>query len=920
MTPLRVLIVEDSESDAKLILRELRRTDRDVEYERVEDADAMRSALARSSWDVILADWSMPRFSAPLALEILEESGLDTPFIIVSGTIGEETAVEALRAGAHDFLIKDRLGRLAAAVEREIREARIRAAREQSERSKAAILDVSPDAIIGIDHLGLVSEFNPAAARMFGYTRDQALGRRFPDLLAPFSSREAFGGGLQGSIVGKRVELSALRRDGSEFPVELAVTRVGSKEPASYIGFARDISERRRAEEALHASEVRFRRLAESGIIAIAVADVMGRVLEVNEAHVRMLGYSREDVQAGKVRWPDITPPEWRGADERAAEALRTGGAASPWEKELFHKDGKRVPVLIGAAMLEHPKVICFLLDLTERKRAEESSTLLQSIALAVSETDDLELALQTVVRKVCEATGWTLGAAWVPQPDGARLRCAATWSGGGPGDERRRALVEGRTFAAGEGLLGEAWSSREPEWIRDLAAIPGPRAALARSLGIHAAVHIRVVVEDEVAAVLEWGLDRPRDEDEASLRLVTSVAAQLGSVIQRKQAQGALRHTEEQLRQAVKMEGIGQLAGGIAHDFNNMLSVILSHSSFLLDALGPNDPRWEDADAIRSAGERGAGLVRQLLAVSRRQLLEPRVIDLNAVVTGLEKMLHRLIREDIELAARLSPDIGRVKADPGQIEQVIMNLVVNARDAMPDGGKLCIETANVEFSQGSTHLPVQPGPYVLLAVTDTGIGMDADTQRRAFEPFFTTKGGHGTGLGLSTCYGIVKQSGGYIWVDSEPGRGAAFKVYLPRVQGETETLPERRPPLDLRGSETVLLVEDDERVRAAARKILESNGYTVMAARDAPEALEVAQARHGSIDLAIADVVMPGMSGPDLIERLEKLVPGLRVLFMSGHMDGSRFGSDVKPGINLIQKPFTPGTLLRRVREALDS
>jgi PAS domain S-box-containing protein len=700
----------------------------------------------------------------------------------------------------------------------------------------------------------------------------------------------------------------------------LAVTRVGSKEPASFIGFARDISERRRAEEALHASEVRFRRLAESGIIAIAIADVMGRVLEVNEAHVRMLGYSREDVQAGNVRWPEITPPEWKGADERAAEALRAGGAASPWEKELFHKDGKRVPVLIGAAMLEHPNVICFLLDLTERKRAEEASRLLQSIALAVSETDDLELALQIVVRKVCEATGWTLGAAWVPQPDGARLRCAATWTGDAPGDERRRALVEGWTFAAGEGLLGEAWSSREPKWVRDLAAVSRPRAALARSLGIHAAVHIPVVVEDEVAAVLEWGLDRPRDEDEASLRLVTSVAAQLGSVIQRKQAQGALRHTEEQLRQAVKMEGIGQLAGGIAHDFNNMLSVILSHSSFLLDGLGPNDPRWEDADAIRSAGERGAGLVRQLLAFSRRQLLEPRVIDLNAVVAGLEKMLHRLIREDIELTARLSPDIGRVKADPGQIEQVIMNLVVNARDAMPDGGKICIETANVEFSHGSAHLPVQPGPYVLLAITDTGIGMDAETQRRAFEPFFTTKGGLGTGLGLSTCYGIVKQSGGYIWVDSEPGRGAAFKVYLPRVQGETETLPERRPPLDLRGSETVLLVEDDERVRAAARKILESNGYTVMATRDAPEALAVAQTRHGRIDLAIADVVMPGMSGPDLIERLETLMPGLRVLFMSGHVDGSRFGSDVKPGVDLIQKPFTPVTLLRRVREALDS
>jgi two-component system cell cycle sensor histidine kinase/response regulator CckA len=377
----------------------------------------------------------------------------------------------------------------------------------------------------------------------------------------------------------------------------------------------------------------------------------------------------------------------------------------------------------------------------------------------------------------------------------------------------------------------------------------------------------------------------------------------------------------EKQLRQAQKMEAIGQLSGGIAHDFNNLLGVIIGYGEALEEELPREGPAHKKCEQIVKAGQRAASLTRQLLAFSRQQVLEPKVLDLNAVVLDLEKMLRRLIGEDIDFKTELSSPLGRIKADQGQIEQVIMNLVVNARDAMPRGGRLTIETSNADLDEDYCRLHPQqkPGPHVLLAVSDTGIGMDAETQARIFDPFFTTKElGKGTGLGLSTVYGVVRQSGGHIWLYSEPGRGTTFKIYLPRVAGSVETAG-AGPDLtqSLRGTETILLVEDEDALRELTRSVLVENGYTVLDA-DGPEAaLELARLHLHSIQLILTDVVMPGMDGRALVEKLMPMRPGLRVVYMSGYT-GSTHRELLDPGAVLLPKPLTRAVLLRKVREAL--
>ena len=380
----------------------------------------------------------------------------------------------------------------------------------------------------------------------------------------------------------------------------------------------------------------------------------------------------------------------------------------------------------------------------------------------------------------------------------------------------------------------------------------------------------------------------------------------------------------EQQLRQAQKMEAVGRLAGGIAHDFNNILTAITGYVDLLLEDLGPTDPRREDAQEVRKAADRAASLTRQLLAFSRQQVMQPRVLDLNALVTELEKMLRRLLGEDIDLATRLDPGLAAVKADPGQLEQVIVNLAVNARDAMPAGGKLTIETANTALDDAYTreHFPAKPGRYVLLAVSDTGTGMTSEVQAHLFEPFFTTKErGKGTGLGLATVYGIVKQSGGFIWVYSEPGHGSTFKIYLPQVEEAAEPRAAAASPAPRRGTETVLLAEDEAPVRAVARQVLERQGYKVLEAPSAEAALDLAQRYSGPIHLLLTDVVMPGLSGHDLAERLATLRPETRVIYMSGYTDDAitRHGM-LEPGLAYVQKPFTPDVIARKVREVLDA
>jgi PAS domain S-box-containing protein len=392
-----------------------------------------------------------------------------------------------------------------------------------------------------------------------------------------------------------------------------------------------------------------------------------------------------------------------------------------------------------------------------------------------------------------------------------------------------------------------------------------------------------------------------------------------------RKQTEEALHQSEEQLRQAQKIEAVGKLAGGVAHDFNNLLTVINGRTDLLLRRLDEDDPLHRKLNAIKDAGERAAALTRQLLAFSRKQILQPKVLDLNQVIFETNKMLQRLIGEDVDLLVGLAPDLGKVKADPSQIEQVLMNLSVNARDAMPKGGKLTIETDNVYLDEEYTsrHLSMRPGCYIMLAVSDTGCGMDAKTQARIFEPFFTTKEvGKGTGLGLSTVYGIVKQSGGNIWVYSEVGRGTTFKVYLPCVEMAVEeyraSKDETEAPI---GTETVLLVEDEEMVRFMTREILQESGYQVLEAKHGQDALVVAAEYSGPIHLMLSDVVMPQISGRELAELLAPLRSEMKVLYMSGYTDDAIVHHGVlDKDMAFIEKPFTPSALARKVREVLNT
>lgn len=428
-----------------------------------------------------------------------------------------------------------------------------------------------------------------------------------------------------------------------------------------------------------------------------------------------------------------------------------------------------------------------------------------------------------------------------------------------------------------------------------------------------------RVVVssEDELGVLADSFNDMAHEIERSHRELEDRIAATVRDLTRQ-------RKLEDQLVQAQKMEAVGQLAGGVAHDFNNLLTVIMSYSSMLLADIGANDAVRGDIQEISDAAQRAAALTRQLLAFSRKQVLQMRAVNVNAVVTDVEKMLRRLIGEDILLTTHLDPDLALINADPGQLEQVLINLAVNARDAMPRGGDLTITTGNAELSDehGERYLGASAGNYVMLAVTDSGSGMNKEVQQRLFEPFYTTKGpGKGTGLGLATVHGIVKQSGGDVYVYSEVGHGTTFKVYFPRLTKAepVTTIPDHRP-ITPSGSETVLLAEDDEAIRTLGARVLGALGYNVLVARTGGEALRIVAEHTGRIDLIATDVVMPEMNGSQLVQRVLEARPGVRVLFMSGYTDDEVMRRGVIDGQTaFLQKPFTPDLLAHKVREVLD-
>jgi two-component system cell cycle sensor histidine kinase/response regulator CckA len=749
------------------------------------------------------------------------------------------------------------------------------ALRESEERFR--LLSEAAFEGIGVSDHGRIIDCNARLAAMHGYEHAEMIGKSILDFVAPGHAAAVIEHVRSGSE--ECYEHLARRKDGSLYPVEVQGRALPHRGRVLRVTAVRDITERRRAEEALRKSEEKFSKVFMSAPAGISVSGLSdGRLIEINQEFERLFGYQRNEV-LGRTSfelglWLD---PVHR---QQILRLLVEAGEVKDLELQLRAKDGRILMVRYYAQTIElegQSLLLSAFVDITARKQVEE----------ALRRSEEQYRALIDGVRDVIFALS-SEGTLTALNPAFEEI---TGWS---------REEWLGRPFV---GLLHP---EDVPEAARLLQRVlrsePRPTAQL----------RVRTREGGHRVGEFHTAVQRREGEIVGILGIVRDITDRLA--------------LEEQFRQAQKMEAVGQLAGGVAHDFNNLLTVIRSYSDLALDGLPPGDERRGDLEEIREAAKRATVLTRQLLAFSRRQVLRPTVMSLNGVVTGAERLLRRLIGEDIRLVTRLDPALGAVKADAGQIEQVIMNLAVNARDAMPHGGTLIVETANVPL--GAT-LPadlvtIMPSTeYVLLRVTDTGLGMDAETKARLFEPFFTTKEiGKGTGLGLATVYGVVKQSGGYIAVESEPGRGAAFGIYLPRVGETVEGPVAKRPrPDSLRGRETVLLVEDEPAVRVVACQSLRRLGYTVLEAADAQAALREAAAHQGPIAILVTDVVMPGLNGRALADRLQADRPALKVLYVSGYADSAvlQHGA-LQPGLNFLQKPFALDLLAERVREILDA
>ncbi len=877
---------------------------------------------------------------------------------------------------------------------------------------------------------------------MFGYEERECAGRDV-EFIVPADRRSESRFILDTVSPGRPVNVETVRcrKDGTTVHVSMlaAPITIGEDTAGMYLIF-RNITEQKRAEEALRESEAKFRAVAETAPIAIYIHDG-SQFLYLNPASEQISGYTRAELIALGL-W-GIAHPEYAAAlRERTSARLRGKSVVSRYEFPIIAKSGETRWLDFSAGVIRFAgsqAILATAADITERKRAEALQAALYRIAETARQAEELaELypAIHRIVAELMYAKNLYIALydeqtkllhfpyfvdqedpVPSPKPLGRGLTEFVLRTGepqlvtpdrfeelvghgdvesiGAPsldwvgvplkrgetafgvlvvqtyepnvryGDKEKEIL----TFVS-QHVAGAIEHKRSQERLRESemryrslvqSAVYGiyrssavedrfldVNPAVVAMLGYSSAQEVLALKlsrdvywdAEEHSRLLDAQHDRERVEgmqvrwrrkngSPITVRLSgRSIRDEHGEPVAFEMiAEDVTERAalELQLVQSQKMEAVGRLAGGVAHDFNNLLTVITGYGELMLGELRADDPMRGEVEEIQKAADRAASLTRQLLAFSRRQVLAPKIMDLNSAVSNMDKLLRRLLGEDVELNTLLDPSLGRVKADPGQIEQVVMNLAVNARDAMPSGGKLTIETANLDLDSfyAREHVKVMAGPYVMLAVSDTGVGMDSETQAHIFEPFFTTKAqGKGTGLGLSTVYGIVKQSGGYIWVYSESGRGTTFKVYLPRVSEEADAGASGGPEHEThRGTETVLLVEDEDGVRALIRQILTKNGYQVLEARRAEEALMLAEGHNGPLHLLLTDVVLARMSGRELAHQLSPKRPEMQVIFMSGYTDEAIVHHGIlRPGAMFLQKPFTTDGLMHKVREVLDS
>jgi PAS domain S-box-containing protein len=741
-------------------------------------------------------------------------------------------------------------------------------------------------AIVGMD--GSWIRVNQALCQIVGYSETELLATDFQSITHPddlAADLNLFGKTMRGEIRSYQMEKRYIHKKGHVVWITLNVSLILDKEGKPLFSFSQiqDITERKAAETGQRESEQRVRLLLDSTAEAIYGIDLDGNCTLSNSSCVRLLGYDKPSDLLGKNMHVLMHHTKSDGTtypveDCKIYKAFQEGDGSHVDSEVLWRKDGTSFPaeywsfpILLGAKPIG--AVVTFI-DITERNQRDQD--------LRHAEEKYREIFDNAVVG-IFQST-----------PEGRYLsvnQALARMNGYRSPQEMMSAMTD-----SGQEQIHPTWYSEFKRLLDEHGVVREYEFEFHRKDGSQASARInaRLVTDGQGIVIYYEGTQ----ED----------------ITERKQL-------ERQLRQAQKMEAVGQLAGGIAHDFNNLLNVIIGYSDLLLDRLGDDGKTRHQCEEIRKAGVRAAALTHQLLAFSRQQVLQTKVLNLNIITVDIEKMLRRLIGEDIDLQTILDPSLGSVKADSDQIAQVIMNLAVNARDAMPDGGKMTFRTANFEADESYAHLhpPMPPGHYVMLEMTDAGIGMDAETQAHMFEPFFTTKElGKGTGLGLATVYGVVKQSGGYIWVDSEPGKGSTFKIYLPRVDEPVQlSSPSHLETEFIRGSETILLVEDEASVRTLTRTFLEDGGFTVLEADSGRQALEISQGYGSPIHLLLTDVVMPGMNGPTLAEQLGITRPEISVLYMSGYTGFPRRGIRNSEA-NLLVKPFTRDALLHKVHNVL--
>jgi PAS domain S-box-containing protein len=841
-----------------------------------------------------------------------------------------------------DLRIAERVGNQIAGA---IANAQLFIERKWAEEEYRTVVRAAMDGFWIVDMQGRFLDVNDAYCRLIGYSRDELLTMRISDVEAvekPEETARRIQKIMEGG--GDRFETHHKCKDGRIIDIEVSVNYMEVGGGRMFV-FLRDITERKRAEEAIRRSEEEAKQLSQENGVVAEIGRIISSTLNIDEVYERfaeevrkLIPFDRIVINVIDTEKSTVSNVYMAGkgiSDRKVGEiyALKGSGSAEMVrtkstlliQTEDFNEYKDRFPMLLSTFQAGFRSIMNVPLF---SKGQIVGGLLLRSYKPYAYTDNDVRLA-ERVGNQIA-------GAIANAQLFTERKRAEEALY---EGEKRFRDLfdeapvgyheldTEGRIrrinrtelemlgYTAEEMLDQPVWKfiveKESQERVKAKLAGDTPSGkAFERTYRRKDGTTFPVLIEDRLL----------RDSEGRA----TGIRSTIQDITELKRIEKEMASLEEQLRQSQRIEAIGRLAGGIAHDFNNLLTVIKGYSELLLIKLKEGDPLKGNIEEIHRASQRATDLTRQLLAFSRRQILAFKVLDLNTILQDMDKMLHRLIGEDIELVYLLSDHLGKVRTDPGQIEQVILNLAVNARDAMPSGGKLTIETANLELDEtyAHTHVEMKPGPYVMLSVSDTGCGMSPEVKEHLFEPFFTTKEkGKGTGLGLSTVYGIVKQSEGDVWVYSEPGQGTTFKIYLPRVEEEASALPHGDDKDSLPwGRETVLLVEDELSVRGLAVQVLRENGYNLLEAANGIEALRMAQEYAGEIHLLLTDVVMPQMGGKELADRLKPLRPDIKVLFTSGYTDNAIVHHGVlEPGIDFLQKPFSPVTLAQKVRKVLD-